>query len=200
MMTKRLRCWLQFWLACSVVAILCTSFGFGQTVTGAITGQVTHSSGAVVVGAHVTAENPATAVKTPTQTNGSGIYTIRFLPIGSYTVTIEAKGFTTQKVPPFALEMDRTARIDASLQAGDSITVVVHSDTHPILDTYDATLGNTLTTNEIENIPLNGRNFSSLTLFQPGAIGTDPNGMTGNNAIERETFNSGTASVNGNRQ
>src|SRR5882724_3501 len=60
MMTKRLRCWLQFWLACSVVAILCTSFGFGQTVTGAITGQVTDPSGAVVVGAHVTGENADT--------------------------------------------------------------------------------------------------------------------------------------------
>ena len=200
MMTKRLRCWLQFWLACSVVAILCTSFGFGQTVTGAITGQVTDPSGAVVVGAHVTAENTATAVKTPTQTNGSGIYTIRFLPIGTYTVTIEAKGFTTQKVPPFALEIDRTARVDASMQAGDSITVIVQADIHPILDTYDATLGNSLTTNEIANVPLNGRNFSSLTLFQPGSIGTDPNGMSGTSAIERNNFNSGTASVNGNRQ
>src|SRR5882762_836757 len=126
MMTKRLRCWLQFWLACSVVAILCTSFGFGQTVTGAITGQVTDPSGAVVVGAHVTAENTATAVKTPTQTNGSGIYTIRFLPIGSYTVTIEAQGLTTQKVPPFALEIDRTAKINISLEIASSTSVEVH--------------------------------------------------------------------------
>src|SRR5258708_17744953 len=100
MMTKRLRCWLQFWLACSVVAILCTSFGFGQTVTGAITGQVTDPSGAVVVGAHVTAENTATAVKTPTQTNGSGVYTIRFLPIDSYTVPIEPKRVVEQQSPP----------------------------------------------------------------------------------------------------
>src|SRR5208282_1855094 len=50
-----------------------------------------------------------------------------------------------------------------------------------ILDTTDATLGNTLSTNEIANIPLNGRNFSSLTLFQPGAVDTDPTGMTDNN-------------------
>src|SRR6266852_7130162 len=110
---ERMRKKMQFWLACSVVALLCMSSALGQTVTGAITGQVTDPSGAVVVGASVTAENTATAVKTPTQTNGSGIYTIRFLPIGTYTVTIEAKGFTTQKVPPFALEIDRTAKIDA---------------------------------------------------------------------------------------
>src|SRR5882762_11031094 len=111
MMTKRMQSRLQFWLASSVVALLYMSTASAQTVTGAITGQVTDSSGAVVVGAHVTAENTATAVKTPTQTNGSGIYTTRFLPIGSYTVTIEAQGLTTQKVPPFALEIDRTAKI-----------------------------------------------------------------------------------------
>ncbi len=176
MRLKMTRTKTQSWLACSVVALLCMSSALGQTVTGAITGQVTDPSGAVVVGAHVTAENTATAVKTPTQTNGSGVYTIRFLPIGSYTVTIEAKGFVKQQVPPFSLEIDQTAKINASLQVGDSITVVVQSQAHPILDTYDATLGNTLTTNEIENVPLNGRNFSSLTLFQAGSIGTDPNG------------------------
>jgi len=86
------------------------------------------------------------------------------------------------------------------MQAGDSITVVVQAGVHPILDTYDGTLGNSLTTNEIANVPLNGRNFSTLTLFQPGSIGTDPNGMSGTSAIERNNFNSGTASVNGNRQ
>jgi len=172
----------------------------GQTVTGAITGVVTDPSGAVVVGASVTAENTATAVKTPTQTNGSGVYTIRFLPIGTYTVTIEAKGFNTQKVNAFTLEIDQTAKINISLEIASSTSVEVHADAHPILDTYDATLGNTLTTNEIENIPLNGRNFSSLTLFQAGSIGTDPNGMSGISAVERNNFNSGTASVNGNRQ
>jgi hypothetical protein len=191
MMRKRMQCWLQFWLACSVVALLCASCALGQTVTGAITGQVTDPSGAVVVGASVTAENTATLVKTPTKTNGSGVYTIRFLPIGTYAVTIEAKGFIKQQVAPFALEIDQTAKIDASLQVGDSVTVVVQSNTHPILDTTDATLGNTLSTNEIANIPLNGRNFSALTLFIPGAIDTDPTGLRGNNAIERNTFNNG---------
>jgi hypothetical protein len=67
----------------------------------------------------------------------------------------------------------------------------VTATAHPILDTTDATLSTTLTTTEIQNIPLNGRNFSSLTLFQPGAIDTDPTGLTGNNAIERDTFNNG---------
>src|SRR6202047_746594 len=133
----------------SLAAFFLTSAALGQTVTGSITGQVTDPSGAVIVGANVTAVNVGTSVKTVTQTNASGVYTIRFLPIGTYTVTIEAKGFATQKISLFTLEIDQTAKIDASLTIGSATTVSVQADFHPILDTSDATLGNTLSTNEI---------------------------------------------------
>ena len=189
----------RYFVGFSLAAFFLTSAALGQTVTGAITGQVTDPSGAVIVGANVTAVNVGTSVKTVTQTNASGAYTIRFLAIGTYTVTVEATGFTTQQVSPFALEIDQTAKINASLKIGVSSTVEVEADIHPILDTTDSSLGTTISTNEIANIPLNGRNFSSLTLYQPGAIDTDPTGMTGNNAIERNTFNNGIASINGNR-
>jgi hypothetical protein len=189
----------RYFVGFSLAAFFLTSAALGQTVTGAITGQVTDPSGAVIVGANVTAVNVGTSVKTVTQTNASGAYTIRFLAIGTYTVTVEATGFTTQQVSPFSLEIDQTAKINANLKIGVSSTVEVEADIHPILDTTDSSLGTTISTNEIANIPLNGRNFSSLTLYQPGAIDTDPTGMTGNNAIERNTFNNGIASINGNR-
>jgi outer membrane receptor protein involved in Fe transport len=189
-------------LCCALVLLTALpSTLLGQTVTAAITGLVTDPSGAVVAGATVTAENTATGVRTTAQTNGAGAYTIRFLPIGSYTVSVDAKGFSRAKVDPFALEIDQTAKINVVLKVNTSdATVEVKAEAHPILDTTDSTLGNTLSTTEIENIPLNGRNFSSLTLYQPGAIDTDPTGMRGNNAIERNTFNSGVASINGNRE
>lgn len=176
------------------------SSAFGQNVTGSITGVVTDPSGAVVVGANVTAQNSDTGVRTTAQTNGIGVYTIRFLPIGTYTLSVEAKGFTTDQIAPFPLEINQTAKIDVAMKVSTSTTMVVNESVHPILDTTDATLGNTLTTTEIANIPLNGRNFSALTLFQPGAVDTDPTGMSGNNAIERNTYNSGIASINGNRE
>ena len=91
-------------------------------------------------------------------------------------------------------------KVDVALKIGSTETIVVQEEAHPILDTTDSTLGVTLSTNEIANIPLNGRNFSSLTLYQPGAVATDPTGLTGNNAIERNTFNSGVVTINGNRQ
>ena len=196
MRTQMFRYFVASWLA----ALLCWSSALAQTVTGSITGTITDPSGAVIPGGTVTAENAATSVKTSAKSNASGVYTIRFLPIGTYTLTVEASGFTTEKVSAFALDIDQTVMLNTSLKIGTSTTVAVEAEIHPILNTTDATLGNTLSTDEIENIPLNGRNFSSLTLFQPGAIATDPTGMTGNNAIERDTYNSGVAAINGNRQ
>ena len=190
---------LRYLVGCCLAALLCMTSALAQTVTGTITGQVTDPSGAVVVGGNVTAANTATAVTTAAKTNGSGAYTLRFLPIGTYTVTIEATGFTTEKFPAFTLDINQTVKLDAKLAIGSSTTVVVQDTYHPILNTSDATLGNTLSADEIENIPLNGRNFSSLTLFQPGAIDTNPTGMTGNNAIERNTYNDGQVAINGNR-
>lgn len=183
-----------------LVCVLALGSAWAQTVTGSITGQVTDPSGAVVSGATVTAENTATGVKTTATTNAVGVYNIRFLPIGTYQVAVTASGFTSSTVHPFQIEIDQTVKIDVALKIGSSETVVVQEEFHPILDTTDSTLGNTLSTNEIANIPLNGRNFSQLTLFQAGAVGTDPSGMSGNNAIERNTYNSGVAAINGNRQ
>lgn len=180
--------------------LLCLSYALGQTVTGTITGVVTDPSGAVVSGAKITATNTQTSVKTTVQTNTAGVYTIRFLPIGTYTVTIEMSGFANENIPEFALEIDQTAKVNAALKISAESTVEVKESFHPILNTEDATLGNTLSTNEIANIPLNGRNFSALTLFQPGAVDTDPTGMSGNNAIERNTYNSGVAAIDGNRE
>jgi hypothetical protein len=185
---------------CFLMAAFALPWASAQTVTGSITGVVNDPSGAVVVGATVTAENTATGVRTTTQTNDAGVYTIRFLPVGMYKLTVEGKGFTAAEVPAFSIEINQTAKVDVGLKIGASETTVVTAEAHPILDTTDATLGNTLTTTEIQNIPLNGRNFSSLTLFQPGAVNTDPTGLTGNNAIERDTFNNGVVTINGNRQ
>lgn len=187
-------------IALAAASLFCIPAALAQTVTGSITGAVTDASGAVVPGAHVTAENTGTGVKTEATTNESGSYSIRFLPIGTYRVTAAAAGFSTQTLAPFALEINQTAKINASLKVGGgSSTVEVEENIAPILNTNDASLGITLSTNEIANIPLNGRNFSAVTLFQPGAVATDPQGMSGSNAIERSQLSNGQASINGNR-
>src|SRR5581483_11730507 len=128
---------IRYFVGICVACLLTLCSALAQTVTGSITGLITDPSGAVVSGATVTAENTATAVKTTAKTNAAGVYTIRFLPIGTYKLTIEAKGFSSSTVNPFPLEIDQTAKVDASLKIGSTETVVVQEDYHPILDTTD---------------------------------------------------------------
>ena len=171
-----------------------------QTITGSINGTITDQSGAVLPGATVLAKNTATNVETTAVTNGSGDYTIRFLQVGQYTVTIKHDGFKTTTTPPFSLEVNQTAKIDGKLEVGAATqTVNVENTLQPILDTDNSTLATTFTTNTIRNLPLNGRNFSSITMFIPGAVVTEPTSMSNTNAIERDTNQGGQVSINGNR-
>ncbi len=185
-------------LAVGVLAVLASPV-LAQTVTGSVTGTVTDPSGAVVPGASAVVINTATGVRTSVKSDASGVYTARFLPIGPYRVEVTAPGFTKVAIAQFVLEINQTAKLDAHLSVGESTTVQVQGNLTPILDTTDATLGLSLDENEINTIPLNGRNFSSLTLFQPGAVATDPTGLTGNNGTQRDTYNSGVVTINGNR-
>jgi len=169
-----------------------------QTVTGSIGGTITDPTGAVVPNAQVTAHNTGTGVDTQATANSAGIYSIRFLPIGQYEVTVTAPGFTTAKLPAFALEVNQTVKFDAHLQPGGTTTTVdVKGDVAPILNTNDPTLGITFTANTVKNIPLNGLDFSALTLYTPGTVTTY--GTQGPTSIERSTFNSDIPNINGNR-
>jgi hypothetical protein len=168
-----------------------------QTVTGAITGTITDSSGAVITGAHVVAHNLDTGVDSPTTTNASGFYRIEFLPIGRYQVSIDAPGFSTASVPAFQLEVLQTANFNVKLEVGSSSTTISVSEAAPILNTNDASLGSTFTANTIKNFPLNGLDFSAVTLYTPGAVNTA--GTSGTTSIERSTQYTDTPNMNGNR-
>jgi hypothetical protein len=185
---------------CALAVAVSVPLASAQTVTGSITGEVTDSTGAVIPNAKVTAENVDTGVRSATTTNADGVYSIRFLPIGHYKVVIDAEGFSPETVPPFTLEINQTVKLNEHLSVGATSVIEVDSSSAPILNTTDGTLGITVSTNEIATLPLNGRNFSSITLFQPGAVTTDPTGLTtGANALERNTTSNGIASINGNR-
>ena len=171
---------------------------WAQTVTGNVTGAVTDPNGAAIVGASVTARNVRTGVETEATTNQAGVYDIRFLPIGQYEVTVKASGFETQTLPAFALEIDQTVKFDAKLTVGSSTqTVTVSGSTAPILNTENPTLSGTFTANAIQNFPLNGLDFSALTLYVPGAVNTA--GTAGPTVIERSTYYTDSINLNGNR-
>jgi hypothetical protein len=158
-----------------------------QTVTGGVTGTVTDPSGAAIRGAVVTARDLDTNVSTPTTTNADGIYHIEHLPIGKYEVIATANGFSSETLPSFSLEALQTVTFNAKLGVqGSTSSVDVSSSSSPILDTQDYTLSSTFTANTIANFPLNGLDFSALTLYTPGAVSTY--GNTATNVIERDTI------------
>ncbi|MBV8436315.1 MAG: TonB-dependent receptor [Silvibacterium sp.] len=195
------------WLSQSAVVLFAALFfsfslspkaARAQTVTGNITGEVTDPGGAVVVGATVAARNVATGVESETATNQAGVYEIQYLPIGHYELTVKANGFTTQTVPAFALEIDQTVHFNVKLTVGSSTqTVSVNAAAAPILNTENATLSGTFTANAIQNFPLNGLDFSALTLYIPGAVNTQ--GTSGTTQIERSTYYTDSINLNGNR-
>jgi len=181
--------------------VVCSVGSVAQTITGGVNGTVTDPSGAIVPNAKISVANIETGVTTTDESNASGQYAIRFLQVGRYKVTINAPGFAPQVLGPFALESGQNAKFDAKLGLeGSKTSLDVNANLVPLINTDSAELGTTLDSTAIDNIPLQGRNFSSLTIFSPGAVATNPSGFTGGNAIERSTGGSGQVSVNGNRQ
>ena len=188
---------LRLVFGCVIAIMACIPMALGQSVNGSITGEVTDPTGAVVSGAHVVTHNLDTGVDTSTTTNSTGLYHIDFLPIGHYQLSVRADGFNTETLPAFALEVLQTANFNVKLAVGSSATTVNVSAAAPILNTTDPTLDSTFTANTISNFPLNGLDFSALTLYVPGAVTTY--GTGGQTSIERSTYNSDTPNFDGNR-
>ncbi|MBB5064246.1 hypothetical protein HDF15_002600 [Granulicella mallensis] len=178
------------------LVLLACAPSFAQTITGSITGTVTDPSGAVVPGAKVVATNVLTGVATPTTTNPNGIYSLRFLQIGQYKVTVASPNFASQTTSVFTLEVDQEARINIGLKIGEASSTVVVTDTAPILNTENATTGDTITAEAATELPVQSRNFSSLTLLVAGAISPNPQALDN---VGRGAYNGG-FDVNGNRE
>jgi hypothetical protein len=188
---------LRLVFGCAFTMTACISFALGQSVSGSVTGQVTDPTGAVVSGAHVVAHDLDTGVDTPTTTNPAGLYRIDNLPIGNYQLIVTASGFNKETLPSFALEVLQTANFNIKLTVGSSSATVSVSAAAPILNTSEITLDSTFTANTIENLPLNGLDFSALTLYVPGAVNTA--GTSGMTSIERATYYTDTPNIDGNR-
>jgi Carboxypeptidase regulatory-like domain len=190
----------------AAAAIAWCGLALGQTITGNISGRVTDPSGAVVPGAKVTATDISTNVSTSTATDKDGIYSIRFLPVGQYTVKFEAPGFNSQVTPPITLEVAQEAEVNASLKVGSASTSVdVSASATPILNTTNGTVSTTISQTLVKTLPINGHNFTELTQMVPGSTVADGNQWNGagqsspNNSGERVQSFATLPNINGNR-
>ncbi|MDE3178561.1 MAG: carboxypeptidase regulatory-like domain-containing protein, partial [Acidobacteriota bacterium] len=168
---------------------------FGQAITSSITGTVTDSSGAVIPGAAVTVIDASLGVTRRMRTNSSGSYLASALPSGTYTLTVEAKGFKVYHATGVILQASEKIRADAVLQIGSvSTEVTVQGTDIGQVKTESSDLGGTITGRQITQLELNGRNFTQLINLVPGV-----NNQTGQEEGTVGVYGSVAYSINGGR-
>src|SRR5215467_13351135 len=155
------------------LVLFASSMLVAQTFRGTILGTVTDSSGAVVSGAKVTVKNTATGLERTTQTSADGSYSIPELPIGTYNVTVAQNGFQTFGANGVTVDVATERRVDAALKPGEvSTRVEVSGDELPLVQTTTNDLGGVLTAQTVENLPVNGRDYTKLIYLNPGVAGS----------------------------
>lgn len=156
------------WLSAVVVLCLAVPHMYGQANFGRILGAVQDKSGAAVAGATVTVTDVQRGTSRSLKTDDAGEYSAPDLVPGTYTVQAAARGFKTVQRPNLTVEVAKDLRVDFSLVPGDVSEVIEVQEEVPLVDTTSSTLGGTLSNTEINEIPLNGRNYENLLSVRPG--------------------------------
>src|SRR5437667_4752099 len=161
----------------TILALLavCTLSAWAVETTGSILGTVHDSTGAAIANAKVTVTHEDTGQTRSVSTDGLGEYNLKLLPVGRYTVRVEATGFSAYVRRGVTVDVSENARIDAQLNPGAvSQEVEVHADASQVESTI-GTLGKVVDERKVVELPLNGRNFLQLGSLQPGVNPISPN-------------------------
>ncbi len=141
---------------------------YAQVRTGTISGTVTDSTGAVLPGVEVTANNVNTGQSRLAITGDEGRYQIPLLDTGSYEVRAALTGFQTAVRRGITLQVGQEAVIDLALQVGEISEEVVVTGEAPLVNTTSSTLSQMISQDQVSDLPLNSRNLVSLSLIAPG--------------------------------
>ena len=151
-----------------VIALVSLAHAFGQIDTGSIVGTVRDASGAVVVGAQVEITNTATNVTDTVRTNSDGTYQVLALIPGVYRVKASFTGYSSEVQPAVHINVQTRAQADFALKVGNLQQEVVVVATVQGLQTQTADVGGVIDSRQINDLPLNGRNYDQLALLEPG--------------------------------
>jgi carboxypeptidase family protein len=162
---------------------------FAQVDTGSISGTITDASGAVVKGATVKLTNEGTSAELSATSGSEGTYIFSPVRIGSYTLTASAAGFETTVSKGVVVNVDASVLVNMSLKPGAATETVEVTSVAPVLQTQDASVGQVVDSRNVNNLPLNGRNFTFLAQISAGV--NSPQSDTRGNAA------SGAFSANG---
>jgi Carboxypeptidase regulatory-like domain len=163
---------------------------FSQGNFGRILGTVIDQSGGVISGATVTIIDKDRGVARTLTSDDAGEYNAPTLIPGTYIVRAEAKGFKRLERQNVTLEVGKEIRVDLIVQPGEQVQTVTVTEAIPLVETTNATLGGTLNNADINDIPLNGRNYQNLLSLRPGVMiqpGGSPWTQSTNNTRPDET-------------
>lgn len=176
--------------------IVLAATAFGQVSTGRISGAVTDSSGAVVPGAKVTVTNEATGINRTANSNQEGFYVVANLPVGSFTVAVEAAGFRKFVLSHNEVPAAGKVTVDVTVQVGaaaESVTVTATGGAETV-NTVSGELAFTVDSDQVKDLALNGRNYLELITLMPGVAVLNLDQMA-----TTTSFNTNYQSVNGGR-
>jgi len=158
-----------FCILCLTLTVILPFAAWGQSTiaTGSIQGTVTDPNGAVIPNATITITNKGTGQSSKVTSSATGTFSSGGLQPGEYTVRVEAKGFQTELIT-IPVQVGVTASANAKMAVGQATTVLEVTSTAVAVNTEQATVQGVLGTEQIENLPINGRNFLDLAQLEPG--------------------------------
>jgi carboxypeptidase family protein len=157
-------------LAATVMVILFSISAQGQSTAGRILGTLTDQSGAAVAAGTVIVTDVQRGTSRTITTDESGTYAAPDLQPSTYKIHVEAPGFKSVERLNIQIEVATDVRADFTLQTGQITEVVTITEEVPLVNTTSATLGGTLSNKEINDLPLNGRNYENLLQLRPGVM------------------------------
>jgi hypothetical protein len=186
-------------LCCSLVFPICPLL-YSQA-TGSFSGTVSDKTGSVISGATVRATSQATAISRESKTDATGHYLIPLLPVGDFTISADFQGFQTVQQKDARLQVDEHRELNFTMAPASVTSTVEVSATEVAVQTANPTLGQVITSQQVADLPLNGRDFVQLATLTPGTTQeTNPqsffNGGASSEVSARGTFS---LSVGGSR-
>jgi hypothetical protein len=173
----------------AAAGLLLSASALGQGNTGAIRGTIVDASGAVISDAQVTVKSEATGIAKTVETAADGFYAADALTPGQYTVQVVKKGFTQSIVEHVQVDPGQTRQSSVTLTVGNTSQQVEVTATAVAVETQDSAAAGTITSKQVENLMLNGRNFQSMGQLIPGVSSTAGNnqqtagGLTGGTTL-----------------
>src|SRR5580698_10021268 len=154
----------------TILSVSCAIPGIAQVDRSAISGAVTDQSGRLLGQTHITAVENSTQSQREGVSDNAGTYDIPELPVGTYTITFDHPGFKTLTFVDVEQVIGRTRTLDATLEVAGGEERVEVSPASALMDHNTSEVTGLIESEQVNELPLNGRDWSSLTAFVPGAI------------------------------